>query len=66
MHTYYADAGCRQRQALEESQALLSKEAFNAEMGGVLFSLTADGAAAARARELAGVPLIAPELRKRW
>lgn len=50
----------------QREEALLSKEAFNAEMGGVLFSLTADGAAAARARELAGVPLIAAELRKRW
>ncbi|CAM9185552.1 unnamed protein product, partial [Hapterophycus canaliculatus] len=45
---------------------LLSKRAFNAEMGDVLFSLTADGATAARARELAGVPFIEADLRKRW
>lgn len=50
----------------EEHQALVSKEVFNSEMGDVLFSLTADGAVAARARELAGVPLIAAELRKNW
>ena len=35
-------------------------------MGDVLFSLTADGSAAARARELAGVPLMAADLRKKW
>ncbi|CAB1109817.1 unnamed protein product [Ectocarpus sp. CCAP 1310/34] len=48
------------------SSLLLSKRAFNAEMGNVLFSLTADGSAAARARELAGVPLMAADLRKKW
>lgn len=35
-------------------------------MGDILFSLTADGSAAARARELAGVPLMAADLRKKW
>ncbi|CAN0160391.1 unnamed protein product [Pylaiella littoralis] len=48
------------------SSLLLSKRAFHAEMGNILFSLTADGATAARARELAGIPLIAADLRKKW
>ncbi|CAM9205580.1 unnamed protein product, partial [Ectocarpus sp. 8 AP-2014] len=62
--------GGRQKPATSSSPSppslLLSKRAFNAEMGDVLFSLTADGSAAARARELAGVPLMAADLRKKW
>ncbi|CAM9294068.1 unnamed protein product, partial [Ectocarpus sp. 6 AP-2014] len=62
--------GGRQKPATSSSPSppslLLSKRAFHAEMGDVLFSLTADGSAAARARELAGVPLMAADLRKKW
>lgn len=58
-----SQAGARDR---GRQEALVSKEAFNAEMGDLLFSLTADGAVAARARELAGVPLMAAELRRKW
>lgn len=49
----------------KDGQVLLSKEAFMAEFGNVLFSLTADATAASRAKQLAGVSLITPPERCR-